>query len=118
MTKTEKLAAKIAEADKRITAEQNKAQTLKNDLEKLEEKKLQLLIGSSRASDSRRKFLAGSWLLCEIEKDEKMRERLNQGLEIYLTRPDDRRLFKLTEKLPVATMSLKPIIDELKNQSS
>ena len=99
MTKTEQLAAKIAAADKRATEAAKKAQGLKDDLEKLEAKKLQLLIGSSRASDSRRKFLAGAWLLIEIEKDEKMRERLNLGLENYLTRPDDRRLFNLEVKV-------------------
>ena len=104
MTKTEQLAAKIAAADERTNVAAKKAQNLKNELEKLESKKLQLLMSSSRASDNRRKFLAGAWLLAEIEKDEKMRERLNLGLENYLTRPDDRRLFKLTEK-PPATMS-------------
>ena len=101
MTKTEKLAAKIAEADRRTKEAGKKAQDLKNELEALEAKKLQLLMGSSRASDNRRKFLAGAWLLVEIEKDEQMREKLKQGLETYLTRADDRRLFKLTEKLPV-----------------
>ena len=104
MTKTEKLAAKIAEADRRTNEAEKKAQALKNELEALESKKLQLLMSSSRASDNRRKFLAGAWLLGEIEKDEQMRLRLNQGLETYLTRADDRRLFKLTEKPQVATM--------------
>ena len=104
MTKTEKLAEKIAEADRRTKEAEKKAQDLKNELESLEAKKLQILMGSSRASDNRRKFIAGAWLLVEIEKDEQMRVRLNQGLETYLTRADDRRLFKLTEKPPVATM--------------
>ena len=103
MTKTERLTAKIAEADRRTIEAEKKSQDLKNELEALEAKKLQLLMSSSRASDNRRKFLVGAWLLGEIKKDEKMRERLNQGLESYLTRADDRRLFKLTEK-PVATM--------------
>lgn len=102
MTKTEKLAVKIAEADKRTNEASNKAQALKNELEALEAKKLELLMSSSRASDNRRKFLAGAWVLGEIEKDENMREKLNRGLETYLTRADDRRLFKLTEKPPVA----------------
>lgn len=99
MTKSEKLAAKIAEADKRTTEAENKAKALKNELEALEAKKLQLLMGSSRASDNRRKFLAGAWLLAEIEKNEQMRLKLNQGLENYLTRPDDRRLFNLEVKV-------------------
>ena len=99
MTKTEKLAEKIAEADRRTKEAEKKAQDLKNELESLEAKKLQILMGSSRASDNRRKFIAGAWLLCEIEKDEKMRERLNQGLETYLTRAEDRRLFNLEVKV-------------------
>ena len=99
MTKTERLTAKIAEADKRTTEAENKAKALKNELEALEAKKLELLISSSRASDNRRKFLAGAWLLAEIEKDEQMRLKLNQGLENYLTRPDDRRLFNLEVKV-------------------
>ena len=99
MTKTERLTAKIAEADKRTTEAENKAKALKNELEALEAKKLELLISSSRASDNRRKFLVGAWLLAEIEKDEQMRLKLNQGLEKYLTRPDDRRLFNLEVKV-------------------
>lgn len=105
MTKSEKLAAKIAEADKRTTEAENKAKALKNELEALEAKKLQLLMGSSRASDNRRKFLAGAWLLAEIEKDEQMRLKLNQGLENYLTRPDDRRLFNLEVKVKPAIVT-------------
>ncbi len=80
-----------------------KPKTLK--LQKLEEKKAQVLreiqliremeSTQRKKEETRRKILAGSWLLKEIEEGRFPLEKFMNGLDEYLTRPSDRAIFDL-----------------------
>ena len=50
---------------------------------------------AARRDETRRKILAGSWLLAEIGNDKNLRDRFNAALPTYLVRDDDRGLFDL-----------------------
>ena len=49
-----------------------------------------------RKRDTRRKILAGSWVLALAEKDQAAALRLRKGLDEFLARDQDRELFGLT----------------------
>jgi hypothetical protein len=49
-----------------------------------------------RKEDTRRKILAGAWVLNQVELGALSRETLQCGLDRFLTRPDDRALFDLS----------------------
>jgi len=46
-----------------------------------------------RREDTRRKILAGAWLLAEIEREPAFRERIRRELDGFLAEPRDRALF-------------------------
>ncbi len=48
-----------------------------------------------RTADTRRKILAGAWVLDEAEQRKDFREFVLKQLDSFLTRPDDRALFDL-----------------------
>ena len=59
-----------------------------------------------RKRDTRRKILAGSWVLARADQDEDAARRLKQGLDGFLTKPQETRaLFDLAPnpKTPDAT---------------
>ena len=49
-----------------------------------------------RKRDTRRKILAGSWVLALAEKDQDAALRLRKGLDEFLARDQDRELFGLS----------------------
>jgi hypothetical protein len=49
-----------------------------------------------RKEDTRRKILAGAWVLNQVELGALSRETLQGGLDCFLTRLDDRALFDLS----------------------
>ena len=49
-----------------------------------------------RKRDTRRKILAGSWVLTVAEKDQAAALRLRKGLDEFLERDQDRELFGLS----------------------
>lgn len=73
---------------------------LKAKQEQIEARKLTALMKGNRASETRRKILAGALILEIMEKDEAAKTRFMNQLDKYLTRDDDRALFnlKLLEK--------------------
>ena len=48
-----------------------------------------------RKRDTRRKILAGSWVLASAAQDPDAARRLTQGLDAFLTKPQDRAVFDL-----------------------
>ena len=68
---------------------------LKAKLEQIEARKLTALMKGNRASETRRKILAGALILEIMEKDEAAKTRFMNQLDKYLTRDDDRALFNL-----------------------
>ena len=56
-----------------------------------------------RKRDTRRKILAGSWVLAVAEKDQAAGLRLRKGLDEFLERDQDRELFGLTPREERAT---------------
>lgn len=58
-------------------------------------RQLAALRNEERRIDTRRKVLAGAWLLAEIERDAELSERVQGGLRTYLAREDDRKIFGL-----------------------
>ena len=50
--------------------------------------------------DTRRKILAGSWVLSTAEQDQTAARRLRKGLDEFLERDYDRELFGLTPREP------------------
>ena len=51
-----------------------------------------------RKRDTRRKILAGSWVLTAAEKDQAAGKRLRNGLDEFLEKDRDRELFGLSLK--------------------
>ena len=52
----------------------------------------------ARKRDTRRKILAGSWVLAVAEQDQDAGNRLRKGLDEFLERDQDRELFGLTPR--------------------
>ena len=47
----------------------------------------------ARKRDTRRKILAGSWVLAEAERDQALDQRLRKGLDAFLERDGDREVW-------------------------
>ena len=77
-------------------------------LAELEQRKAQILnkiarlrnveSAKARKRDTRRKILAGSWVLAEAERDPALSQRLRTGLEAFLERDGDREVWGLTPR--------------------
>ena len=77
-------------------------------LAELEQRKAQILnkiarlrnveSAKARKRDTRRKILAGSWVLAETERDQALAQRLRKGLDAFLERDGDREVWGLTPR--------------------
>ena len=77
-------------------------------LAELEQRKAQILnkiarlrnveSAKARKRDTRRKILAGSWVLAEAERDQALGQRLRKGLDAFLERDGDREVCGLTPR--------------------
>ncbi len=89
----------IISIEEQIKAIEEKAakqvEQLKVKQEKIEQRKLNALMKSDRARETRRKILAGSTIIKIMENDEAAKTRFINQLDKYLTRDDDRALFEL-----------------------
>ncbi len=53
-----------------------------------------------RKDDTRRKILAGAWVLNQVERGQMSSETFKAALDRFLTRPEDRALFDLPASAP------------------
>ena len=89
--KADDQAKKFADAQKRL-------RQLKAKKEQVEARKLAQTLTGNRATDTRRKILAGALVLDMMEHDEQTRAKFLDRLDKFLTRSDDRALFSLPEQ--------------------
>ena len=94
----EKKAALKAELD----AERQKLRDIQGKKKRLIENKIRRekyrLSLKERKRDTRRKILAGSWVLAIAENDQVAALRLRKGLDEFLARDQDRELFGLSPR--------------------
>ena len=64
---------------------------------------------AQRKIDTRRKILAGAWLLDEIEQRDDFKQFVYKKLNSFLTKPDDRALFNLPPVPPAASTAPVPV---------
>ncbi len=86
----------------------NSTKTREQRIAELEQKKAQLdariqrekarIRQNERKEDTRRKIVAGAIVLEHAQKDARFREVLNNLLDNFATRPEDRKLFDLPSK--------------------
>jgi len=88
--------------DEKIKAQEEKLKQLKSIKQRIEASKRAAAAKITRQQETRRKILVGAMVLEMMEKDEANRHRFMQRLDSYLTRPDDRALFNLPEKVATA----------------
>ncbi len=81
--------------DEQIEQAKRRIKQLEARKKQIEARKLHLLVKGKRASDTRRKILAGALVLEMMEKDEATKQRFLERLDRFLTRQDDRMLFGL-----------------------
>ena len=82
--------------DERIAALEKRKQQIANRIARLR------AIESTKARklDTRRKILAGAWVLHRADQDPELHERLLQGLGEFLIHNRDRELFDLAPRPP------------------
>lgn len=78
-----------------IEAQQKKLAQLKAQKQKMEALHKAKLTGLARRQDTRRKVLAGAFLLELMAKDTEFQKQMLGKLSTFLVRPDDRALFGL-----------------------
>ena len=78
----------------RIAALERKKQQIANRIVRLRNQES----SKQRKIETRRKILAGAWALHQAERHPAERQRLIQGLDGFLDRPQDRELFDLDPK--------------------
>jgi hypothetical protein len=88
----------MATIDERIAALETKLKQERAKKQKIEARLRATEHKRRRAEDTRRKILAGALVLELMERDESTRQRFLQRLDNYLTRPDDRSLFGLSNE--------------------
>ena len=97
--KLEKLDLQARKKKAKLEAEtKDKSQKLKNQLKRLEQREK----AKDRKRDTRRKILAGSWVLERVAKDDAFAAKFRNDLDQYLTRDIDRALFDLPARQPSA----------------
>lgn len=87
-----------AKIDAIMAEAKRKADQLRAKEELIQARKLQAIMKKDRASDTRRKILAGSLILELMDKNPDTKARYMANLDKYLTRADDRELFGLSPK--------------------
>lgn len=85
----------MATIQEQIDQAKQRVKQLEVRKQKIEARKLNLLIKGKRSDDTRRKILAGALVLDMMERDEATRNRFLERLDKYLKRVDDRALFNL-----------------------
>lgn len=87
MDENTKKAEKIAKLEQRKAAIEAQLNRERNSIKKKE-----------RAEDTRKKILAGAWVMLQAEENEQAKQKLMAGLDDYLTAERDRTLFGLPKK--------------------
>ena len=82
--------------DEKIAALELKKQQIANRIARLRA----IESVKTRKLDTRRKILAGSWVLHRADQDPELHERLLQGLHEFLIHNRDRKLFDLAPRPP------------------
>ena len=86
----------VAERKKLQEIQHKKKRILENQIRRAQHR----LSTKERKRDTRRKILAGSWVLSIAEQDQTVAQRLRKGLDEFLERDYDRELFGLTPREP------------------
>lgn len=87
---------KVATIDEKIKVLEEKLRQEKAKKQKIEARKKHLESKAQRAADTRKKILIGAFMLERMEKNEETKTKLIGQLDQYLTRADDRELFRLS----------------------
>jgi hypothetical protein len=82
---------------------EDRLRELKTRQQRMEARKRTLLSQRERREDTRRKILVGALVLAQVERGEMSREALRSALSQFLTRPDDRQLFGLSDRAVAGT---------------
>ncbi|MDO9420423.1 MAG: mobilization protein [Herminiimonas sp.] len=93
----------LSSIEERIDAQQKKLAQLKAQKTRLETVQKVREAKVARTEDTRRKILLGAFFLEQMRRDASMDADIRNGLDKWLTRPEDRVLFSLSmqmEKLP------------------
>jgi large subunit ribosomal protein L7/L12 len=85
----------ISSAEKRLREQMAQ---LKARLQKVEAQRKAKEAKRRRSDDTRRKVLAGAFLLQLMDQDDNKRATFHAMLDQFLSRPDDRKLFDLPER--------------------
>ena len=83
--------------EKKIEAQLEKLKQLKAQKQAIEARERTKTKEQARKDDTRRKVLAGSYVLSLAGKDPQNKQKLMDGLNQYLTEERDRRLFNLAK---------------------
>lgn len=83
--------------EKKIEAQLEKLKQLKAQKQAIESRERTRQKEQTRKDDTRRKVLAGSYVLSLAEKDPQNKQKLMDGLNQYLTEERDRKLFNLAK---------------------
>ena len=90
----------MATIDEKIKLLEEKLKQEKAKKQKLEARKRHIESKAQRATNTRKKILAGAYMLDLMEKNEAAKIKALSQLDQYLTRPDDRALFGLSPLPP------------------
>jgi len=88
----------MATHDEKIAALEAKLKQAKERKKKAEARGRSMEAKKARSIDTRKKILAGSYVLEKASKDSMAHTRLMAGLDQFLTRPDDRAIFGFDAK--------------------
>ena len=88
--------------DERISVMEQRLKQLKARQQRAEARKRTLDSKKKRQADTRRKILVGAIILAQVERGEFSERELNELLDRWLDRDDDRALFNLEPKTAVA----------------
>ena len=98
LERSEKLRTDIEAREKRLVTQKSTIANLKKAKLKIDH----LDVASKRKADTRKKVLIGSYILGEMTVREEIKADVLAGLDRFLTRPDERALFRL-DPLPVVS---------------
>ena len=87
--------ANIETLEHQIAKQQEKLKQLKAQKQAIEAREKAKAKEQARKDNTRRKVLAGSYVLSLAEKDPQNKQKLMDGLNQYLTEERDRKLFNL-----------------------
>ena len=98
----EALQQRQADLKAELVAERQKLQEMQRKRKRLLETQIRRaqhrISTKERKRDTRRKILAGSWVLSIAEQDQTAAQRLRNGLDEFLERDYDRELFGLSPR--------------------